>query len=198
MIARLGKEHVKEVARLHRANLTGLLSRLGLPAIKAFYAGCVKTSSAIGFVYVEDNLVRGFVLGSLHPGGLKNEALAKNPFDTLVGTCLGIIRHPSSLVFLLKSFRGPDEGAYKYDEPELTYIAVSSESRSSGIGTSLIEAFSNEIRKSGITAYELSVDDDNSSAISFYERLGFVLVGRYREFGVLHRRYRLDLDAGTR
>jgi ribosomal protein S18 acetylase RimI-like enzyme len=197
MIARLGKEHVREVARLHRANLTGLLSRLGLPAINAFYAGCVRTSAAIGFVYLERGLVRGFVLGSLHPGDLKQEALRKNPFDTLAGLCLGIMRHPSSLVFLLKSFRGPDEGAYDDHVPELTYVAVSSENRGSGIGRVLVNAFTNEMRKSGIAAYELSVDDDNSAAISFYEGLGFVLCGRYREFGLLHRRYRLNIGPRT-
>jgi ribosomal protein S18 acetylase RimI-like enzyme len=193
MIARLGKEHVREVARLHRTNLTGLLTRLGIPAITAFYAGCVRTSLAIGFVYLERGLVRGFVLGSLRPADLKQEALRKNPFDTLAGICLGIIRRPSSLVFLLKSFRGPDEGAYDDDAPELTYVAVSSDNRGSGIGRQLVDAFTNEMRKSGLGAYELSVDDDNSAAISFYEGLGFVLCGRYREFGLWHRRYRLHI-----
>jgi ribosomal protein S18 acetylase RimI-like enzyme len=195
MIARLGKEHVKEVARLHRANLTGLLSRLGLPAIRAFYAGAVKTSLGVGFVYIEGNLVRGFVLGSIHPGSLKHAALQKNPFDTLAGMCLGILRRPSTLIFLLKSFRGPDEGAYDRDAPELTYIAVSGEKRGVGIGAELVNAFTNEMRNFGIGAYELSVDDDNGAAISFYEGLGFVLSGRYREFGISHRRYRLDIGS---
>lgn len=195
MISRLGKEHVKEVAQLHRTNLTGLLTRLGRPAIKAFYEGAVKTSSAIGFVYIERNLVRGFVLGSIHPGSLKNEALQKNPFDTLAGICLGVLRRPSILVFLLKSFRGPDEGTYDRDAPELTYIAVSGEKRGAGIGAALVNAFTNDLRSSGINAYELSVDDGNQAAISFYEGLGFVLSGRYREFGAWHRRYKLDIGS---
>ena len=38
-------------------------------------------------------------------------------------------------------------------------------------------------REAGVVEYELSVDDDNTAAIAFYEKLGFALVGRYAEFG---------------
>jgi len=194
VIARLGREHVKDVARLHRQNLTGLLTTLGLPAIRAFYAGCAKTDSAIGFVHHEEGELRGFVLGSLRPDKLKMEALRQNPVDTLAGIGVGIARRPSSLVWLVKSFGGPDEGSYSASVPELTYLAVSAESRGAGIGRQLVDAFTNAMRDSGARAYELSVDENNSQAISFYEGLGFLLCGRYREFGVFHRRYRLDID----
>ncbi len=192
MIARLGEEHVKDVARLHRASLTGLLSALGLPAVTAFYKGCVGTSSAIGFVYLEADTVRGFVLGSAHPDRLKPDALRRNPVGTLAGLCLGIMRRPSSLVWLLKSFRGPDRRDYDRSAAELTYLAVSGESRGEGIGRQLVDDFTDEMRNSGVEAYELSVDEDNQAAISFYEHLGFALSGSYREFGVMHRRYRLE------
>jgi ribosomal protein S18 acetylase RimI-like enzyme len=196
MIARLGREHVKDVARLHRQNLTGLLTNLGLSAIRAFYAGCVKTSSAIGFVYLEDGELLGFVLGSPRPDKLKMEALRQNPVDTLVGMSVGIVRRPSSLVWLMKSFGGPDEGSFSASVPELTYLAVAGESRGAGIGSQLVDAFTDAMRHSGAVAYELSVDENNQQAISFYERLGFVLSSRYREFGVWHRRYRLEIDLG--
>ena len=49
------------------------------------------------------------------------------------------------------------------------------------------------MRAAGATSYELSVDHDNAGADAFYRRLGFTQVGKYREFGVDHRRYRLDL-----
>jgi ribosomal protein S18 acetylase RimI-like enzyme len=191
--ARLGEEHVKDVARLHLASLTGLLSALGLPAVTAFYTGCVATGSAVGFVYLEAGAVRGFVLGSAHPDRLKPDALRRNPVGTLAGLCLGIMRRPSSLVWLLKSFRWPDQRDYDRGAAELTYLAVSGESRGAGIGRQLVDAFTDEIRNSGVEAYELSVDEDNEAAILFYQRLGFVLSGRYREFGVMHRRYRLEL-----
>lgn len=193
MITQFGREHVKDVARLHRQNLTGLLTALGLRAIRAFYTGCVKTSSAIGFVYVDEDEMLGFVVGSLRPDKLRMESLRANPIDTLVGMSVGMVRRPSSLLWLMKSFGGPDEGSYCASIPELTYLAVASESRGGGIGRQLVDAFTNAMRRSRTGAYELSVDENNQQAISFYERLGFVLSSRYREFGVWHRRYRLEI-----
>jgi ribosomal protein S18 acetylase RimI-like enzyme len=193
VIVRLGREHVKDVALLHRQSLTGLLTNLGLPAIRAFYNGCVKTETAIGFVYLDDNELLGFVLGSVQPDKLKTEALRENPVDTLVGMSVGIVKRPSSLLWLMKSFGGPDEGSYNPSAPELTYLAVAPETRGKGVGKQLVDAFTNAMRNSGASAYELSVDEDNSQAISFYERVGFVQSSRYKEFGVMHRRYRLTL-----
>src|SRR6266852_1402883 len=106
MIARLGQEHVEAVARLHRENLTGLLSALGPRAIRAFYTGCVRTKFAIGFVYLEGGTLCGFVVGSQRPGELKTDAFRKNMVGTLAGIFAGVARRPSALVWLVKSFRG--------------------------------------------------------------------------------------------
>jgi ribosomal protein S18 acetylase RimI-like enzyme len=76
---------------------------------------------------------------------------------------------------------------------ELIYLAVDGNQRSSGIGQQLVEHFSQKLSESGLTAYELSVDADNQDAIKFYDRLGFVEVSRYREFGIDHKRYRMVL-----
>jgi len=189
MIVPIGREHLGQVARLHCASLTGLLSELGIAAARAFYAGGIKAGSASGFVDVEQGLVRGFVFGAIHPDRLKQSVLRWNPVGTLVGTFLGILRHPSALVWLVKSFKSPDEGSYDAQAAELTYLAVASECRSRGRGRDLVDAFTNALRAAGVRAYEVSVDDDNRQAIAFYERLGFRLIGRYREFGILHRRY---------
>jgi ribosomal protein S18 acetylase RimI-like enzyme len=61
------------------------------------------------------------------------------------------------------------------------------------VGRTLVDAFSERMRTAGAPHYDLSVDDDNEAAIAFYERLHFRITGKYREFGKLHRRYRLSL-----
>lgn len=194
VIEPLRRDHIKAVARLHHANLTGLLSELGIPATEAFYFGCVRSGLAVGAVYMEDGAVRGFVLGSPHPDRLKRDVLKKNPAGTLAGLGAGIVRRPSSLLWLLKSFRGPDEGSYDGQAAELTYLAVATDNQGSGIGRQLIESFTGRMRDAGTASYELSVDEGNDAAIAFYERLGFRLIGLYREFGVRHRRYRLEIN----
>ena len=188
----MSSEHVGSVARAHLASLTGLLSELGLPAAQAYYTGCVRTRAAVGFVAVEDGAVRGFVLGSAHPGRLKQEVFRRNRMATVAALARGIVTRPSSLLWLLRSVRGPDEGTYNRQTAELTYLAVDVARRDAGVGRSLVEAFTRAMRESGVTSYELSVDEDNQGSIRFYEAQGFHRIGRYREFGRIHYRYRLD------
>jgi ribosomal protein S18 acetylase RimI-like enzyme len=191
------QEHVIDVARLHCATLTGLLSELGITAAEAFYSGCARSALPTAMVCANNGLLQGFVLGSVHPGKLTCEVLRQNPAGVLASLGLGILRRPSSLRSLLQGFRGPDEGSYDRGMPELTYLAVAIDQRASGIGRQLVEAFTEHMRNAGVEAYELSVDEDNKAAISFYERLGFVLSGRYQQFGLPHLRYRLETSAPT-
>ena len=194
IIVPMERRHAKAVARLHCASVKGLLSDLGPRAATAFYAGCATARSARAFVGVEEEAVVGFVLGSVSPASIRQESMRENPVATLSGLGLGIVRRPATLRWLLRSFRGPDEGNYDARVAELTYIAIAPESRSLGLGGRLVEAFSQAMQEAGASAYELSVDDDNRRAIGFYERLGFRQVGLYREFGTLHRRLRLELS----
>lgn len=191
------REHVNGVARLHCVGLSGLLSDLGIAAAKAFYTGCARTGLAVGFVYVEEGVVRGFALGSLHPDRLKADVLRKNPIGTVAGLCFGIARRPAALASLMKSFRGPDSGSYDSKAAELTYLAVTADSRGGGAGRQLVDAFTGAMRDAGAEEYELSVDEHNQTAIAFYERLGFQMTGRYTEFGILRRRYRLPIVRGA-
>ena len=190
MIVPLSLEYVDQIAQLHCCTLTGLLSELGLPIVRAYYIGCIRSKAATGFVDIQDGTVRGFVLGSIHPDKLKQMVVRYNP----VGLLIGVLLRPASLVQLLGSFRGPDKGNYDPFVPELTYLAVSDKHQAKGIGKSLVEMFTQEMRKLGVSVFELSVDEDNNQGVSFYEKQGFCLVGSYCEFGILHLRYRLQLD----
>jgi ribosomal protein S18 acetylase RimI-like enzyme len=87
----------------------------------------------------------------------------------------------------------PGNEDYDSQAAELIYLAVDQGERSSGVGKQLVEYFSQKLSESGVTAYELSVDADNQNAIRFYDRLGFVEINRYQEFGIDHKRYRMEL-----
>ena len=195
LIEPLGSQHLDDVVRLHCASLTGLLSTLGSRATRAFYASALKTPLMVGFVCTDGETLRGHVFGSTRPDRLRADVLRANRLQVLAGLCLGFARRPSALRLILQRGR-PDEGAYDPRQPELTYLAVTSESRGAGIGRQLVAAFGEAMLHAGVPAYELSVDDENHPAIAFYERLGFRLVGRYSEFGIVHRRYRLELGQG--
>ena len=193
MITPFREEHVNAVAALHSATLPGLLTRLGPAAVEAYYEGCARTDLAIGMVYLETSVVQGFVLGSLHPDRLQGEVLRRNLITTLASLAQGVLAHPSSLSWLLKSFAGPDDGSYDARAPSLIYVCVAADHRRGGVGRQLVDAFSARARAGGAESYDLSVDEGNAPAIAFYEGLGFHRIGDYREFGTLHRRYRLAL-----
>lgn len=186
---------VRAVASLHHASLHGLLTELGPATLRAYYGALVGAPLATAFVARDGNAVCGFVVGSTAPATLKQTVVKRRPLAIGLGIALGVLRRPSSLGWLVRSFRGPDEGSYDARAAELTYIAVSPETRGSGVGAQLVHTFAGAMHRAGATHFELSVDDDNTAAARFYERHGFVRAGRYREFGVWHVRYRRTLGA---
>src|SRR3954466_4292758 len=139
MITRLGPEYVDQVAALHRKTLTGLLARLGTPAIAAYYTGCAKSDLAIGLVDVEDGIVRGFVLGSMHPERLNGEAARKNPFGVALSVAAGVAAHPSRMPLLLQSIRGTGGDDFDRHAPSLVYLAVDPQARRAAVGRSLVD-----------------------------------------------------------
>ena len=192
-LARMGREHVTEVALLHCKSLTGLLSVLGLSAARAYYRGSVQSDWGIGFVCLNGGGVHGFVLGSINPSRLRREVWLRNFRETLWSLSIGIIKRPSAMLALCQSFRVCGRGRNDRS-PELIYLAVDEASTEAGIGAQLVGAFNQALRDRGINAYELSVDVDNSRGIRFYEKLGFRPLDEYWQFGILRRRYRLEWE----
>lgn len=197
MVVRMGREHVDAVARLHCSSLGGLLSRLGAPAVRAYYRGALRTGQLEAFVYLADGVVAGFVSGSAQPRELKRGVLQANPFGMLAGTVTGALLRPSSLRWLAQGFLGRHSDAFDVHAAELTYLATTGQQRGRGIGRRLVDAFSAAMRERGVAAYELSVEEDNRAAAGFYEHLGFRRLGTYGEFDTTYRRYRIETGAPT-
>jgi ribosomal protein S18 acetylase RimI-like enzyme len=194
MIETLGDEHVEQVAELHMRTLTGLVAQLGAFAVKAYYGGTVSAKDAIGLVDVTGSHVNGFVFGSRHPERLMQQIATRNPIKLAIAVTTGFVADPTAVAWFVRSFRGPQEGAYDRRAPSLIYLAIAPQARRAGLGRELVTAFGARVRSAGATYYDLSVDEDNTAAITFYERLGFHLISRYREFALWHRRYRMNLS----
>lgn len=61
-----------------------------------------------------------------------------------------------------------------YDHFDLNYIWVEKENRKKGLGTQLLDVMVMEAKKGSVSQITLEVSEQNVSAITFYEKYGFV------------------------
>jgi ribosomal protein S18 acetylase RimI-like enzyme len=200
VVAPFRREHVARVAELHCSALPGLLSLLGRGATVAFYSGYVDSRRCVGFVDEHDDVVRGFIVGSDDPQGMRRDAMRANGSRILLSLATGVVRRPGVLRPLVDAVVGLRYGGFDSHVPELTYIAVRSDARGAGIGSALLTAFDAALRARGVNRYELSVEDDNHRAVAFYNSHGLRQTGTYRQFSTMYRRYQRELPPvpGTR
>jgi ribosomal protein S18 acetylase RimI-like enzyme len=199
VLAPFRREHIARVADLHCKALTGLLSAMGPTATAAFYEGYLASPRCVAFVEEHDGAVRGFVLGSGDPEGMRRDALRANRLGILRGIAASVLRRPSVLRLLADGAAGLRGVGFDPRTAELTYIAVRENARGAGIGSALLTGFQSALRGQGIERYELSVEADNHGAVAFYELRGLRHARTYRQFGTTYRRYALELrsHAGT-
>lgn len=68
------------------------------------------------------------------------------------------------------------------DEAEILTVCVLPDSRRQGIASSLLSQMADELKKQGIKNLFLDVDEQNKSAISLYEKNGFLFVSRRKGY----------------
>ena len=68
------------------------------------------------------------------------------------------------------------------DESDMMNVAVHPDCRKQGIATALIVGLVEELRKRGSHSLTLEVRASNASAISLYEKLGFIQVGLRKNY----------------
>ncbi len=197
VVAPFRTEHVARVADLHCRALPGLLSAMGPAAATAFYEGYLASPRCVAFVDEHDGVVRGFVLGSGDPQGMRRDALRANIRGILRGMTASVLRRPGVLWLLAGGAAGPSAGGFDRRAPELTYIAVRADARGAGVGSALLAAFHSALRAQGVGRYELSVETDNHGAVTFYESRGLRQAGTYRQFATTYRRYALELPPAS-
>jgi len=194
-VAPFRREHVAQVADLHCGALPGLLAALGPAAAAAFYEGYLASPRCVAFVDEHGGVVRGLVLGSGDPEGMRRDALRANAGGILRGIAASVLRRPGVLRLLVGGAAGLRGDSFDPRTPELTYIAVREDARGAGIGSALLAAFHSALRGLGVGRYESSVGADAQGAVAFYESLGLRQTGTYRQFGTTYRRYALEPPA---
>ena len=68
------------------------------------------------------------------------------------------------------------------DEGDITNVAVTPSMRNQGIGKKLLEKLFEETKSRGVNKIFLEVRESNESAIHVYEKVGFVVNGRRKNY----------------
>jgi ribosomal protein S18 acetylase RimI-like enzyme len=192
-ISALDEHDLNQLAALHQSVMHTLLSDLGLPIVKKYYQVARSDVSVIGICAVNSsNEIVGWAVGSPDPAAI-NEKLRRPGIWFLLQMLRVAVTSPlvfSQLVASVFSSSAPME----HNAIELTYIGVDASAQGKGLGRALLHKFVEESRTRGYHSVVLSVEEENKSAISLYEKSGFEVSRSFSEGR--YRRHRMELTLG--
>ena len=179
MILKAIKSDSVKVAALHKETINeGFLSKLGVGFLSTLYSFRIKKELVL--VYKEDNKVLGFVSCALSSQGIMKRFLFSSP-GGILKLMLVILQNPKLIKSLLETWRAPllsasDTNSNKeIPETERLSISVSPLAQKGGIGTQLLQALEDELKKKGVFNYKVIAGEKLEGANKFYLKNGFVL-----------------------
>ena len=172
------------VAQLHQAAMGhSLWSRLGMPFLHALYQSLVDSPWFVGFVYVEESEVRGFVAGSSDTSMMYRD-IARRRFMFLgPAAALGLLRNPSATRALVETYRyfGASGAA---DVPgESLFCSFAPQLRGKRVSGHINKVLFDELAARGHTQVKITTETDNEAANRQLQSWGFKDVHRFRFYG---------------
>jgi ribosomal protein S18 acetylase RimI-like enzyme len=190
--SQLTDDDIKRLAVLHHSVMHTLLSDLGLPMVLRYYQIAKADSTVIGRCAISaSGDLLGWAMGSPYPDRIN--AQLRSP---LIWFFLQIVRvmltRPALLWQLISSaLSASSQTDMKRGGVELTYIGVAPDQRGRGLGNKLLNDFIEASRSNGYRSVVLSVEKENSPAITLYEKAGFKVVKTFSEGR--YQRHRMEL-----
>jgi ribosomal protein S18 acetylase RimI-like enzyme len=191
-LLQLSDDEIKRLAVLHHSVMHTLLSDLGLPIVLRYYQIARADTQVIGLCAVSSTGdMLGWAMGSPHPDRIN--AQLRSPLGWFVLQMVRVaITRPLVLWHVISSVLSTsNQIEIKKGAVELTYIGVSSTQRGMGVGRKLLHSFIEASRSNGYRSVILSVEIENSAAISLYEKTGFKIVNTFSEGR--YQRHRMEL-----
>lgn len=190
--SQLTEDDIKRLALLHYSVMRTLLSNLGLPFVWRYYQIAQANPKVIGFcaIATSSNML-GWAMGSPHPDRITSQL--RSPLAWFVFQMFRVtITRPVVLWQLISSvFSSSNQIDVKDGAIELTYIGVAANQRGKGVGETLLNRFIEASRSDGYRSVVLSVEKENSAAISLYEKAGFKVIKTFLEGR--YQRHRMEL-----
>lgn len=173
------KEDLIQVAQIHKEQFpTHYLGQFNTSLLVKFYSYLLDEKNVF-VVAEEDKRILGFVIG----GEWKYIESKLNLFikENVMSYVWQIAIHPQTWVKSVQKFIGlihkPKHDYVLLDDTEkytLLSIATAKQSQGKGVGSGIVDAFNEEMKKIG-NRYFLSVQDTNENAIRFYKKKDFIV-----------------------
>lgn len=188
-ISELSAKQVMSIVQIHMLVIDSLLSELGPLVVERYYQIACADESVIGCCAIsQSGYPLGWVIGSPAPSQLNERVrTALGPLSLL----RTLIVRPRLIWQIFISSRSSSV-QLKPGALELTYIGVHTSTRKQGLGLELLIAFLAQVQTRGYQSVVLSVEAENTAALTLYQRAGFQRVNSFREGR--YNRLRMELN----
>jgi ribosomal protein S18 acetylase RimI-like enzyme len=186
MFRKIKVSDIKQVAKLHREELSGFLSELGRDFLEKFYKVSLIIPEIFTIVIEEKKQILGFTSGAVRLRGLYKKIFMKDPLGFIFSLLSYSITHPGKIVKLTKTMVYP---GFESDIPELLTIVIDKNQRNRGLGRKLFLAAVKEFKKRGIDDFRVSVYK-RLPANEFYKKIGLKLEKQFDFMGEKMNYYR--------
>jgi ribosomal protein S18 acetylase RimI-like enzyme len=176
-----GKD-LTQILSIHKQAFQGFfLERMGSTFLFNYYSILLAFSGSIALVAVdsETDVIEGFVVGFSRPEEFYSH-FRSHRLKLMKSIFFGVLRRPSLLADIYRNTLRVNKqsvpNSFAPNACELTSIAV--HSKSSGVGSSLLESFISRVWSAGTTRIDLTTDSNHNEYVhNFYIKYGFECSG---------------------
>ncbi|MBR5506643.1 MAG: GNAT family N-acetyltransferase [Clostridia bacterium] len=172
---------IDEIVSIHLATFKGFfLTFMGKGFLKQMYKSYTEHSQSDILVAACDGETVGFLAYSENMSGLYKYMIKHHLIRFAWYSFGAFLRKPKVFMRLVRAFLKPGESVRKENYVELASIGTKPDSKSKGVGSSLIDALKNEVDYSKFDYITLETDAiDNEIANNFYKKNGFYIHREY-------------------
>ncbi|MBN2019138.1 MAG: ATP-grasp domain-containing protein [Sedimentisphaerales bacterium] len=194
-IVPLSPEHARAVAELHISGIkTGFISSLGVEFVTALYEAIAKSNYGYGFVVLKHGKVAGFAAFATHLTGLYKSVIFKHGPRFIFSLARKILSLGTAKKVLETLFYPARVKNMNLPEAEFLSMVISEQARRKGLATDFIKMGFAEAANRGIEKLKILAAVDILPINKLYEKLGFELVGRIENHGIISNVYVVRTD----
>lgn len=187
------------VAELHEAAMgRSLWAQLGRRFLSSLYRALVDSPWFIGFVYVEDAEVKGFIAGSLDTSAMYRDVLRRRAQFFVPWAALGVVRRPQAIRPLLETARYSSVSGATDVPGESLFCSFVPDLRGKRVSGHINKVLFDELLARGHDRVKITTETDNEGANRQLQSWGFAEAARFRFYGKDMVTYVLDLRASPR